>query len=68
MFIILAELEIIFAEATISYFWVLHPVARIIKVILLLTATLVLLLPLHVSALVGHLQVEYTIVPTTDPL
>jgi hypothetical protein len=47
------------------YFWVLHPVARIIKVIRSAInrnnfLKMFILLPLHVLALVGYLQAEYT--------
>jgi hypothetical protein len=45
------------------HFWVLLPVARIIKnrpSQQLLKVFIYILLPLHVSALVGHLQAEYT--------
>jgi hypothetical protein len=66
-----SDVELVFEHNTVDfYFWVLHPVACIIKVNIRSAVPrnnfskmfiFINLLPLHVSALVGHPQAEYTI-------
>jgi hypothetical protein len=53
------------------YFGVLHPVARTLSRLLeepsfetFLNCFFIFISPLHVSALAGHLQAEYTIIST----
>jgi hypothetical protein len=79
----MSDILLLWNKNTISVFlfWVLHPVTCIIKAIRSAIPRNnfsnmfihIYLLSLHVSALVGHLQEEYTIIaeviaPTTDPL
>jgi hypothetical protein len=52
-------------KLTAFYFGVLHPVARTLSRLLeepFLATTLFYISPLHVSALAGRLQAEYTII------